>query len=237
MKLLPGEQNQPVRLLPAAAAAAAGVHLAVLHAAHGPQEAHLRAAAVSALQRRCTTRAQSRRVARICRPNTSNRPAARRVAPTRPSSCSCRTSPPRRPGVALVVLIVLYVGSQLVSTLIVTATRRSQPAPADAAAAGRLRGDSLQVPGRAAGVLDHDQPVDDRPAVLHPTAHAAARHRSPVRRRGSSLRRSGLARTAARWRGGEESGRRWSPRSRAPASAARLRRPPRKKKKRSGRRR
>src|SRR5205807_932134 len=40
-EVLPGEQNQSVRLLPAARAAAARIHLAVLHAAHRPEEAHL----------------------------------------------------------------------------------------------------------------------------------------------------------------------------------------------------
>ncbi len=38
-EVLPGEQNQSFGILPAAAAAAAGVHLAVLHAAHGPEDA------------------------------------------------------------------------------------------------------------------------------------------------------------------------------------------------------
>ena len=41
-EILPREQNQSFGILPAAAAAAAGLHLAVLHAAHGPEEAHLR---------------------------------------------------------------------------------------------------------------------------------------------------------------------------------------------------
>ena len=43
-------------------------------------------------------------------------------ARTRPSSCSSPTSPNKATGVALIVLIVLYVGSQLASTLIATAT-------------------------------------------------------------------------------------------------------------------
>ena len=43
--------------------------------------------------------------------------------------------------------------------------RRPEPAPADAAPADRLRRDPLPLPGRPARLLDHDEPVDDRPAV------------------------------------------------------------------------
>ena len=41
MQLLPGERGQPARLLPAAGGPAAGVHLAVLHAAHQPSGRYL----------------------------------------------------------------------------------------------------------------------------------------------------------------------------------------------------
>ena len=41
-EVLPGEQGQPVRVVPAPGAAAAGVLLAVLHAAQGPEDRHLR---------------------------------------------------------------------------------------------------------------------------------------------------------------------------------------------------
>ena len=52
--------------------------------------------------------------------------------------------------------------------------RRPEPAAADAAAAGRLRRDPLPVPGGAARVLDHHQPVDGRAAVLDPSPPTAA---------------------------------------------------------------
>ena len=50
--VLPGEQNQPAGVVPAAAAAAAGVHLAVLHAAHRPEARHLWQAAARPLLER-----------------------------------------------------------------------------------------------------------------------------------------------------------------------------------------
>ena len=43
--------------------------------------------------------------------------------------------------------------------------RRPDAAAHDAAAAAGLRGDPLPLPGGTAGVLDHHEPVDDRPAV------------------------------------------------------------------------
>ena len=78
-------------------------------------------------------------------------------------------------GVALVVLITLYVGSQLGLHVHRHGHRGSQPALAVPAAAGRVRGDPLSLPGRSAGLLDHHQSVDDRPAVHHPPAPTTAR--------------------------------------------------------------
>ena len=66
---------------------------------------------------------------------------------------------------------------------------RSEPAPSDAAVAGRLRGDPLPVPGRAARLLDHDEPVDDRPAACDPPPHGRGRSLS---REGTQRRASGL---------------------------------------------
>ena len=48
---------------------------------------------------------------------------------------------------------------------------RPQPAAHDAAAPARHRRVPVPVSRRTAGVLDHHQPVDDRAAVLHQTAH------------------------------------------------------------------
>ena len=67
------------------------------------------------------TRTPSRR--QRSRPRTSSgKRAATRSHRTPPSSCSSPTSPTRPPASSLVVLIVLYVASQLGSTLIATAT-------------------------------------------------------------------------------------------------------------------
>jgi YidC/Oxa1 family membrane protein insertase len=64
-------------------------------------------------------------------------------------------------GYVLVILIVLYVGSQLLSTLLMsTTTDRTQ----------RIRRLHHQLPGRPARLLDHDEPVDDRAAGDHPQA-------------------------------------------------------------------
>jgi YidC/Oxa1 family membrane protein insertase len=119
--------------------------------------------------------------------------------------------------------------------------RRSQPAPPDAAAAGRVRRDPVPLPGRPAGVLDHHEPVDDRPAVLirrrlGPAAATAGREPTGSR--------------AARCARPRRRGRKPDPRApRAPKGGACAvgvpvgstgpppPRPPRKKKKRSGRRR
>ena len=100
-EVLPGEQNQSPGLLPAAAAAAAGVHLAVLHAAHGPEDRHLRAAAASPTTTRCTAPARLRPRAPCAQeshvPTQVRRNRLQRSRRARPNSCSSRTSRRRRP--------------------------------------------------------------------------------------------------------------------------------------------
>ncbi len=94
-ELLPGEQNQPARLLPAAAAAAAGLHLAVLHAADGPEEAHLRPAAAQRLQRTARPTGPHMR-SKLPSSSRKNRPATGRAA-LGEVPVHARTSRPRRP--------------------------------------------------------------------------------------------------------------------------------------------
>ena len=69
-------------------------------------------------------------------------------------------------GVALVVLLVLYVGSQLASTMIMSATADPDPAAPDDGSAAVLRDHPLPISGGAAGVLDHHEPVDGRSGLL-----------------------------------------------------------------------
>ena len=125
-EILPGDKNQPIGILPAAAAAAAGLHLAVLHAAHGPQEAHLRPAARQLLQRPSATR---RTTDPRCISNGRKLPSkfienttCNTVAPHSAKFLFLPDITSKATGVGLIVLIVLYVGSQLASTLIATAT-------------------------------------------------------------------------------------------------------------------
>ena len=138
-------------------------------------------------------------------------------------------------GAVLVVLIILYVGSQLA----VHAADVDDDGP-DAAddlpgAAVLLRHLHHQLPGRPARLLDHHEPVDDRAAGDHPEAPRAdaatgpgGRHgaRRPVARR----RRRWHARAAAAAGGGNGNPPKGKPSGPPPA-------PPRRKKKRSGRRR
>ena len=134
-------------------AAAAGLHLALLHAASGPARA------------------------------TSARSSTRR----RPEAVPCECDPARRSflfipditdkatGGVLVVLIVLYVGSQL------------RVEPADVGDGGQEPAlliflalpfvfvpFIIELPGRPARLLDHDEPLDDRPAVRRPADRRAA---------------------------------------------------------------
>ena len=114
---------------------------------------------------------------------------------------------------------------------------RPEPAAHDAAAPARDRRVPVPLPGRPAGVLDHDEPVDDRPAVLHSATHRTRACGDAGK--GVRGRRGRLAQRQARpLRGGGKKG--------EPALAgvgvaggiaAAPPPPPRRKKKRSGRRR
>ena len=74
----------------------------------------------------------------------------------------------------LVVLILLYVGSQLGSTLIATATADPNQRRMMLLIPLVFVVILYRYPGGAAGLLDHHEPVDDRPAVPDPPPPAAA---------------------------------------------------------------
>ena len=161
--------------------AAAGVRLAVLHAAHGSEARHLRRAAARTLLpgARQDDHAQQR--------NPLGRDHARRAAHQGPLGNQLQ-----RGGAALGEVPVppghhrkgdgrgVDRADRPVRRLagLLDARRDGlggpQPAPPDAAAAGRVRGDPLPLPGRPAGLLDHDERVDDRPAVPDQTTYGTA---------------------------------------------------------------
>ena len=67
-------------------------------------------------------------------------------------------------GGVLIALIVLYVGSQLLSTILMSTATGPDAAHHLPRAAVRVRDLRDQLPGRPARLLDHDEPVDHRPA-------------------------------------------------------------------------
>ena len=76
-------------------------------------------------------------------------------------------------GVVLIVLIVLYVASQVISTLLMSASAEPSQRWMMLGLAADLRSDPLQVSGGPPDLLDHHQRVDDRPGL-----HRAAAHRT-----------------------------------------------------------
>ncbi len=77
-------------------------------------------------------------------------------------------------GPELIALLVLYVGTQLVSGHGDVGHRRQKPAHDDDGAALHLRPLRDQLSGRAGPLLDHDQLLDDRPAVHNPAPDSGA---------------------------------------------------------------
>ena len=110
-----GEQDQPAGLLPTAASATASVHLAVLHVAQRSEEAHLWLADDDGLQPRAPCPRNPEQVHR--KHQLSDRGAAHSAKFLFLPDITNKAT-----GAALIVLIVLYVGSQLASTLVATAT-------------------------------------------------------------------------------------------------------------------
>ncbi len=106
-------------------------------------------------------------------------------------------------GVALVVLILLYVGSQLASTFVATATADPNQRRLMLLLPRGLRGDPLPLSGRTARLLDHDEPVDGRPAAAHPPAHGPsatkARDVQGLLQRQAERRRSSRRSPAPAW--------------------------------------
>jgi YidC/Oxa1 family membrane protein insertase len=118
-------------------------------------------------------------------------------------------------GWVLVVLLVMYIG--LAAGLEPAddgADGRQEPALPHAGAAVRVRPLRADLPGRTAGVLDHDERLDRRPAVHHQELHRAP----------SSARRAATV-GHGREAGGEETGavrrRRRGEEATAPAGAGR----------------
>ena len=221
-EVLPGEQDQPACLLPAARPAAAGVHLALLHAADRPEARHLRPAAEAVLPRRALRRPHLRYPGEGLGGNGLQRRLPRLgQVPVHPRH---HRQGDRR-GADRADRPVRRLAARLDADG--DGHGRPEPAPPDAGAAAGVRRDPVQVSGRTAGLLDHDEHVDDRAAVLHPPpdrptpAETVEGRRSPPTDGRAARVEPALA--AAR-RGAAE-------RASAPP------RPPRKKKKRSGRRR
>ena len=155
--LLPGEQGEPVRLVPPDGRAAAGLPVALLHAAQA-----------------------------IC----GTTSARRSTLPERANPVPCGDGGDaqflfipdltnRAYGYVLVILIVLYVGSQLLSTLLMATTTDKTQRMIFLALPVLLRALRLAVPGRPARLLDHDEPVDHRAAGDRPEAARAAATTGP----------------------------------------------------------
>ena len=77
-------------------------------------------------------------------------------------------------GGELIALLILYVGTQLVSGHGDVGHRRQKPADDDVRAPVHLRPLRDQLPRRPRPLLDHDQLLDDRPAVRDPADHPGA---------------------------------------------------------------
>ena len=186
-EVLQGEQRQPVGLLSPAGRAAAGVHLALLHAARGPANQHLpeHPACLPGF------------APRVVGAHDSLWPEQRRELPVhlghheqgdghhpdRPDRPLCRHSARVQPDDGE------------------PDDGQDPAADHDVHAAG-VRVRDRQVPRRPARLLDHDQHVDDGPAVLHPPGDRACRagdcrpgdrrrRRGPRRRRRWCQRRLG----------------------------------------------
>ncbi len=112
-------------------------------------------------------------------------------------------------GVVLVVLLLLYVGSQLASSLMMSSPMMDKTQrQLMLRAAAVLRGHRDQFPGGPAGLLDHHQPVDDGSAV-----HREADDRTSHATRRRTRRRWGW-RLRGRW--SQRLGRRRAARQRRP---------------------
>ena len=184
MKFYKENKINPLGLLPALRPAAAGVHLALLHAADRPEVRHLRPAAARALHAGTAppdhVEQPDPRKGRPChgphgrgadRNRLQRRLSGLGQIPVHPGHH--RQGDRRGPDRADRPL------HRLADRLDADGDRlgRSQPAPHDAGAAAGDRRVPVPLPRRPAGVLDHDERVDDRPAVLHPPPHRARRRR------------------------------------------------------------
>ena len=133
-------------------AAAPGLLLAVLHAPQGPAARHLRADRRSRAAREpCGQGDRARRFLFI--PDITDKAT----------------------GAVLVVLLVLYIGSQLLSSVLMSVTADRNQRMLMIGAAVRLRALHHRLPGGPDPLLDHDEPLDRRPADVHPAQGGDAR--------------------------------------------------------------
>ena len=93
-------------------------------------------------------------------------------------------------GGVLVVLLVLYVGSQLLSSVLMSVTADRNQRMIMLALPFVFVPFIQSFPAGLHRLLDHDEPVDGRPAVPHPPNRRPARARRP--RRGDDRRSGGL---------------------------------------------
>ena len=162
-EVLPGEQGQSPGLLPSADRADAGLHLALLHAAEGPQARHL-----PGHRRLCGRGAQVGQQPVLQPVQRGDRRGGPRRLELRVHPRPYGQGHRSRAGHADPALRGLAAGVQPAHD----GERRQEPAPDDDRPAAGLRRLHHQLPGGPARLLDHDEPVDDPPAV----------HRAPNRR-------------------------------------------------------
>src|SRR4051812_39834499 len=150
-EVLPGELGQPVRLLPPDGRAAAGVPVALLHAAHRPAARHLPGR----------------------QPDRDRAPGGLREHPGVELPLHPRPDRPRDGlGADRADRALRRVAARLDAADV--GDRGPEPAPDLPRAPVLLRRRDLAVPGRSARLLDYDEPVDDRAAVDHQEAPRAA---------------------------------------------------------------
>ena len=177
-EVLPGEQGQSPGLLPTARLPAARLPGAVLHAADGPQEGHLRRVlpAVRAHAPRPDPREDDHRL--------HVRPDSQRLCAVWVHSGPDRQGHRGRAGRADRPLRRLAGGLDPDDV----GDGRQEPAAAVPGPAAGVRGVHHQLPGRPDRLLDHHELLDDRPAVRREedggADEAGDRRRARARRRG-----------------------------------------------------
>ena len=169
-----------------------GLHLAVLHAAHGPQGRHLPG--------HHGVRGRTQTSSRTSRARVHGDPLSDARGPgSGPQFLFIPDLTGKATGAVLVVLIVLYVGSQLGSSLLMSSTADKNQRRIFLALPLVFVDLHHQLPGRPDRLLDHHQHLDDRAAVDRaqdgrpdPTGDAARLEFGSGRRRTPSSGGGGL---------------------------------------------